>query len=103
MQLEPRTPLNHDYDMRFYKDGKYLLHQNKTKNPDLSRDFTFVFPDQGSYNLTISNIRGTDEKVVIPIQVTPEFPLGVFVVIAGLLTSVITITRMSFVQPKSNR
>lgn len=33
-----------------------------------------VFPGQGSYSLDISNIENLGESMLVPIQVSPEFP-----------------------------
>jgi prepilin signal peptidase PulO-like enzyme (type II secretory pathway) len=73
---------------------------NAQLNEDCSQDFTFVFLGEGSYVLAIEEIEHEGENIRIPIQVTPEFPFGVFVVIAGLLASIIAATRVSFLRSK---
>ena len=49
----------------------------------------YTFQDEGSYALRIENINGSAENdgISIPIQVTPEFPLSVLVLIAVTLPS----------------
>lgn len=39
----------------------------------------FAFEDPGAYEIRIEDIEGLGESVVIPIQVTPEFHFGAFV------------------------
>jgi hypothetical protein len=103
-QLEPRSPKPVTYDIKIYKGDKYLLPlepmgNNAQLNEDFSQDFTFVFLQEGSYVLAIEEIEHEGENIRIPIQVTPEFPLGIFVVIAGLFASIIAITRVSLLHP----
>src|SRR5688572_22327753 len=106
-QLEPRSPRCVTYDIKIYKGDKYLLPpepmgNNAQLNEDCSQDFTFVFLEEGSYVLAIEEIEHEGENIRIPIQVTPEFPLGIFAVIAGLFASIIAITRISLLYPKGN-
>ena len=107
-QLEPRSPLSSGYDIKIYQGDKYLRPAEPTgneavRNEDFSQDFTFIFLQEGSYVLAIEEIQHEGENIRIPIQVTPEFPLGLFVVIAGLFASIITITRISLLHPKGNQ
>jgi hypothetical protein len=53
----------------------------------------FSFSDSGSYTIKISNIDGLDENVSIPIQVTPEFPVGVLMLAATIIGAMIFVTR----------
>jgi hypothetical protein len=106
-QLEPRSPLSIRYDIKIYQGDKYLRPAEPTaneavQNEDFSHDYTFVFLQEGSYVLAIEEIQHEGENIRIPIQVTPEFPLGIFVVIAGLFASIIAITRISLIHPKGN-
>ncbi|MGI0039111.1 MAG: hypothetical protein ACREAO_04775, partial [Nitrososphaera sp.] len=50
-------------------------------------DQHYTFDEQGSYTLRIENIDGSgkSEAVEIPMQVTPEFPLGAFGIAAVAL------------------
>ena len=49
----------------------------------------FTFEETGSYEIKIDDIEGLGEGVAIPIQVTPEFPLVVFVLTAIAFSMVI--------------
>lgn len=82
-QLEPRDSLPVDYDIRVYKDGKYLLPQDESPYLGDSAEYEFVFLQEGSYTLTIDNISNSAEKIEIPIQVTPEFPFGILGLVAA--------------------
>jgi hypothetical protein len=104
-QLEPRSPLSIRYDIKIYQGDKYLSPAEPTgneavQNEDFSHDYTFVFLQEGSYVLAIEEIQHEGENIRIPIQVTPEFPLGIVLVITGLLASIIAITRISFLRSK---
>lgn len=107
-QLEPRSPLAVRYDIKIYQGEKYLRPAEPTgneavQNADFSHDYTFVFLKEGSYVLAIEEIEHEGENIRIPIQVTPEFPLGISGVIAGLFASIIAITRKSLLHPKGNK
>lgn len=43
-----------------------------------------AFDEPGQYTIRIDNIDGLDEGVEIPIQVTPEFPLGALAGVAAV-------------------
>jgi hypothetical protein len=45
----------------------------------------FFFEDEGSYVIRIEDIEDLGERATIPIQVTPEFGLDVFVLSASAL------------------
>lgn len=53
------------------------------------------FLKRGSYVLAIEEIEHEGENISIPIQVTPEFPAGIFATIAGLFALIIVVTRAS--------
>jgi hypothetical protein len=105
-QLEPRSPKAVSYDIKIYQGDKYLLPlepmgNNAQLNEDFSQDFTFVFLQEGSYVLAIEEIEHEGENIRIPIQVTPEFPFGIFVTIAGLFACMIAATRLSSFHSRS--
>jgi hypothetical protein len=54
-------------------------------------DQHYTFDEEGSYTLRIENINGSggSEAVEIPMQVTPEFPLGVFGAAAAALGTMV--------------
>jgi hypothetical protein len=55
----------------------------------------YIFEGEGSYALRIENINGSGENdsISIPIQVTPEFPLGVFALMSVTLVAIVIATR----------
>lgn len=60
------------YDISVYRAGEREI---------LLRDQTailqeFIFDEPGSYEIRIDDIENLGERVIIPIQVTPEFQLG---------------------------
>lgn len=69
------------YDISIYRDDK----------PEIQRlDQTsifqeFFFEEVGSYEMRIDDIEGLGEQAIVPIQVTPEFQLKVFVLPAAIL------------------
>lgn len=69
------------YDISIYRDDK----------PEIQRlDQTsifqeFFFEEMGSYEMRIDDIEGLGERAIVPIQVTPEFQLKMFVLPAAIL------------------
>ncbi|HEX6281241.1 MAG TPA: hypothetical protein VFZ67_03350 [Nitrososphaera sp.] len=69
------------FDISIYRDGK----------PEIERlDQTsifqeFFFEEVGSYEIRIEDIEDLGERVIVPIQVTSEFQLKVFVLSAAAL------------------
>ena len=69
------------YDISVYRDDK----------PEIQRlDQTsifqeFFFEEMGSYEMRIDDIEGLGERAIVPIQVTPEFQLKMFVLPAAIL------------------
>lgn len=62
------------YDFSIYGSGdREVLRRDQTA---IRQEFTFE--KTGSYEIRIDDIEGLGEGVAIPIQVTPEFPLGAF-------------------------
>jgi hypothetical protein len=60
----------------------------------------YTFDEQGSYRLRIENINGsgTEDGIDIPIQVTPEFPIGMStMMMSGVLIDMAAIVVMLFV------
>jgi hypothetical protein len=75
------------YDISIYRDDK----------PEIQRlDQTsifqeFFFEEMGSYEMRIDDIEGLGERAIVPIQVTPEFQLEVFVLSAAAVVLSIAI------------
>ena len=82
--IEPETGIEIEdivYDFSIYRDGD---------REELRRDQTatrqeFTFDEQGAYEIRIDDIDGLGEGVAVPIQVTPEFPLGALMLAAAAL------------------
>lgn len=69
------------YDFSIY-DGeeREVLRRDQTATRQ-----EFTFEETGSYEIRIGDIEGLGESVAVPIQVTPEFHAGVFVLTAVIL------------------
>jgi hypothetical protein len=66
------------YDISIYRD--YRLEIQRLDQVSISQDF--FFEDAGSYEISIDDIEDLGERVIIPIQVTPEFQPQMFVLSA---------------------
>ncbi|MDQ3881935.1 MAG: hypothetical protein M3249_02090, partial [Thermoproteota archaeon] len=77
------------YDISIYRDDR----------PEIQRlDQTsifqeFFFEEVGSYEIRIDDIEDLGEQAIIPIQVTPEFQLKVFILAASALGMVMLAAR----------
>jgi hypothetical protein len=77
------------YDITIYKgDDLEILQRDQTAT---RQEFTFDEP--GSYEIRIDDIEGLGEWAAIPIQVTPEFPLGAFALAAAALGAAVIAAR----------
>lgn len=78
------------YDFSIYGEGeREILRRDHTEN---RQEFTFEQP--GSYEIRIDDIEHLGEGIAIPIQVTPELPLGV-VALAAALGAAILVARLN--------
>ncbi|MDF2727272.1 MAG: hypothetical protein K0S84_815 [Nitrososphaera sp.] len=79
------------YDISIYRDAR----------PEIQRfDQTsifqeFFFEEVGSYEIRIDDIEDLGEQAIIPIQVTPEFQLEMFVLVAAALSIGVLAARTS--------
>jgi hypothetical protein len=66
------------YDLMLYKGTTHLAETHRASQT--AREQKYSFSEPGSYTLRIDNINnnGESDQVNIPIQVTPEFPMGIF-------------------------
>lgn len=72
------------YDISIYRDARPEIQRfNQT-----STFQEFFFEEVGSYEIRIDNIEDLGERAIIPIQVTPEFQLKVFVFAAAAALSI---------------
>jgi hypothetical protein len=92
-QLEPRSAMSVIYDVRFYKDDKYVLPIQEKRRPDDSTDYSFVFLNSGAYTMRITVSGTLPEKIEIPIQVTPEFPVAISLVVVGTVATIVALGR----------
>jgi hypothetical protein len=77
------------YDFSIYMgDFREVVRRDQT----LTRQ-EFTFDQVGSYMIRIDNIEGLDEKASIPIQVTPEFPLGAIAIVSVAISLFAIIAR----------
>ena len=76
---------------REIEDIKYEISIYRDDKPEIQRlDQTsifqeFFFEEMGSYEIRIEDIEGLGERAIVPIQVTPEFQLKMFVLPAAIL------------------
>jgi hypothetical protein len=70
------------YDISIYRDARPEIQRF-----DQTSTFQeFFFEEMGSYEIRIDDIEDLGERAIIPIQVTPEFQLKVFVFAAAALS-----------------
>jgi hypothetical protein len=76
-----------------FKEDQHLNETHRSGQTTAMQNYTFQ--EEGSYALRIENINGTGENdaISIPIQVTPEFPLGVFTLMAVTVAAMVIATR----------
>jgi len=55
----------------------------------------FAFNEAGAYEVRIEDIEGLGERMAIPIQVTPEFPVGTITLVAAALGAAVFAARNS--------
>lgn len=67
------------YDVSIYRDDRPEIQ----RLDQISIFQEFFFEEVGSYEIRIDDIEGLGEGAIIPIQVTPEFQLNVFVLSAA--------------------
>lgn len=77
------------YDISIYKGGdRETLRRDQTDTRQV-----FTFDEPGSYEIRIEDIEGLGEWVAVPIQVTPEFPVGVLALAATALGLAVFLAR----------
>ena len=77
------------YDISIYRGpDREILRSDQTV---IRQEFTFDEP--GSYVIRIDDIEGLGEGVAIPIQVTPEFPLGTLALVAVPFGAAVLVAR----------
>jgi hypothetical protein len=74
-----------------YKDGQ-LVPSSQRMDQTSTRQ-VYGFKDVGHYTVRIDNINGDNERIDFAIQVTPEFPFGLFAGMVSLFTAVAVVHR----------
>lgn len=69
------------YDFSIYNEG----HREVIRRDQTATRQQFIFDQQGSYEIRIEDIDALGERVAIPIQVTPEFPITLLLAIAAMV------------------
>jgi hypothetical protein len=90
--IEPETGREIEdvrYDIAMYRGDTRETQRTDQESPQQK----FLFSEPGSFTMMIKNIDGLDENVSIPIQVTPEFPLGALAIAAPIIGAIIIIAR----------
>ncbi len=108
--LNPGTDELHqhqDYDFRIFQGGNEIFSAAKRINQPLIHNaegnivVNYTFAQNGSYIVEIDvlglgfgpTLIPTDESVQFPIEVTPEFPVGMPAAVAGLVGSAVIAVR----------
>ena len=92
--IEPETQKEIEdviYDFSIYNDD----HREILRRGQSNTHQEFTFEKVGSYMIRIDNIDGLDEGAKVPLQVTPEFPLGALLVIATAIIAVVLISKQN--------
>jgi hypothetical protein len=79
------------YDISIYRDA----HPEIQRFDQTSTFQQFFFEEVGSYEIRIDDIEDLGERAIIPIQVTPEFQLRLFVFAAAALSMGVLAARAS--------
>jgi hypothetical protein len=90
--IEPETNTELEdikYDISIVKGEQREIH----RADQIATQQDFKFGEPGSYAIKIEDIEGLGEGVTIPIQVTPEFPLGSLMLAVTIVGAVIFVAR----------
>lgn len=96
MNSEGSILTNATYDIMVYRGDQHL--DETHRSGQTASEQKYVFTEAGSYELRIENINGSGESdhVTLPIQYTPEFPLGLFVLLGSALGLILALGRFRF-------
>lgn len=85
-----------EYNFILFQNGQQIYKKSSVAQAGGSfEDMTFFENNKGSVVLRIENINQSDEYVEIPIVVTPEFPLGLFLVFGVMFSVVVMVSRLN--------
>ena len=86
------------YDFVLIKNGTEIHRKSGlASGGGTFENFVFVEKEAGDVTIRIENIDGTDEYVEIAVNVAPEFPLGVSIILAIILISIIVLSKTKYV------
>lgn len=87
------------YDFVLIKNGTEIHRKSGiASGGGTFENFVFVEREAGDVTIRIEKIAGTDEFVEIPVNVTPEFPLGISIVFVMMIISMIVISKTKYVK-----
>jgi hypothetical protein len=69
------------YDISIYREDKLKI--QRLDQTSIFQEFSFE--DMGAYEIRIDDVEDLGERAIIPIQVTPEFGMDVFILSAAAL------------------
>lgn len=85
-----------EYDFILLQNGQQIYKKSSVAQAGGSfEDMTFFENNKGSVMLRIENINQSDEYIEIPIVVTPEFPLGLFLMFGVIFSVVVMVSRLN--------
>ncbi len=85
-----------EYDFILLQNGQQIYKKSSVAQAGGSfEDMTFFENNKGSVMLRIENINQSDEYIEIPIVVTPEFPLGLFLMFGVIFSIVVMVSRLN--------
>jgi hypothetical protein len=93
-ELGARQPLNDNYDLKIYQDDRNVVPSKVVSFPNGTTEYSVAFPYRGAFTLAVE-IDGAGERIEMPIQVTPEFPVAATISIAavGAVVAVVIVGR----------
>ncbi|NNM03305.1 MAG: peptidase [Nitrosopumilus sp.] len=99
-QKDTSLPVNDaSYDFVLIKNGSEIHRKSGIASAGGTyENFVFVEGETGDLTVRIEKIAGTDEYVEIPINVTPEFPLGASIVFGVIILSMLVILKTKYVK-----
>ena len=90
---------NVTYDFVLLKDGQEIMRKDgQTTGAIGSEQYTFRESQQGSVTMRLENLNDTGESVDFNIQVVPEFPLSVLMVMGIMVTAMLAAIRFKSIR-----
>lgn len=92
--MKNSTNTNTNYDFIVLKDDIIIKEVRNAFTIDGEATHIVEFPSSGSFTLII-NILDNEDSVTFDLKVTPEFPIGMMIVVITLIGITIVLTRLS--------